>query len=212
MNVAVIGAGQIGTVIVKELLSRGHSVTAVVRTPSKVTLSDPKLKVVTGDVTSVASIAAAVAGHDAVVSAIGPDHSIGNNDILVDSAHNLIAALKQVGVKRLVIVGGAGSLEVAPGVRLIDTPEFPAAWLEGATKHADGLTIYRAENELEWTFFSPAAMIQPGERTGKFRLGGDTLLADAAGNSAISIEDYALALVDELETGAHIRQRFTIAY
>lgn len=213
MNIAVIGAGgQIGSVIVTEALSRGHSVTAVVRDPSKITRTDANLRVVAGDVTDVNSIAAAVAGHDAVISAIGPNHAIGNNDILRESAHNLIAGLKQAGVKRLLVVGGAGSLYVAPGVQLYDTPDFPEAWRAGAKKHGEALEVYRAEQELEWTFFSPAAVIQPGERTGKFRLGGDSVLADENGNSVISIADYAIAAIDELETPKHIRQRFTIAY
>lgn len=212
MKIAVIGAGNIGRVVIGEALSRGHTVTAIVRDPAKLTLSHPALSAAAGDVTDAASIAAAVAGHDAVVSAIGPNHAIGNIDILPQSVSTLIAALKQAGVRRLLVVGGAGSLEVAPGLRLYDTPEFPEAWRPAAKKHGEGLAILRAETALDWTFFSPAAIIEPGQRTGKFRLGGDQLLADASGNSRISIEDFAVAVVDELETPAHLRQRFTIAY
>ncbi len=212
MKIAVIGAGNIGKVIISEALSRGHQVTAVVRDPAKLTLSHAALSVTAGDVTDAASIAAAVAGHDAVVNAVGPNYAIGNIDILPQSVRTLITALKQAGVARLLVVGGAGSLEVAPGLRLYDTPDFPEARRPSAKKHGEGLALLRAETALEWTFFSPAAIIEPGQRTGTFRLGGDQLLADAAGNSRISIEDYAVAVVNELETPAHIRARFTIAY
>lgn len=213
MKVAVIGAnGNIGQRIVNELLSRDHQVTAVVRSASKITQSHPNLSVREADVTDVNSVASAVQGHDVVVSAVGPDHSIGNNDIFTTAAHNLMNALKQAGVKRLIIVGGAGSLEVSPGVRLVDTPAIPDDWRAGVLGQADALDVYRQETELEWTYFSPAAIIEPGERTGKFRLGGDQLVTDAEGKSVISIEDYAVALVDELERPAYIRQRFTVAY
>jgi putative NADH-flavin reductase len=213
MNIAVFGAGgQIGRVIVEEALNRGHTVTAVVRDPSKFALSHDRLRVTQGDALDTDSVAAVSAGHDAVVSAIGYSHVLNNIDILPQAAHSLIAGLKQAGVRRLLVVGGAGSLFVAPGVRLFDTPEFPEAWRAGAKKHGEALEIYRAERELGWTFFSPAGMIQPGARTGVFRLGGDNLLTDAEGRSNISTEDYAVAVVDELERPAHIRQRFTIAY
>jgi putative NADH-flavin reductase len=213
MDIAVIGAnGQIGQRIVEELLSRDHYVTAVVRNPEKFTLESDHLRVITGDVLDIDSIVAAVAGHEAVVSAIGPTHELGNNDIFQAAAHNLIIALKQANVKRLIVVGGAGSLEVSPGVRVVDTPAIPEAWREGVLGQAAALDIYREETELEWTYFSPAALIEPGERTGKFRLGGDQLVTDDAGNSKISIEDYAVALADELENRAYIRQRFTVAY
>jgi putative NADH-flavin reductase len=212
VKVAVFGAtGQIGSVIVNELLSRGHEVTAVVRDPANYTLTHDQLSVTIGDVSDVASIASAVAGHDAVVSSISSNRT-GNHEIFRESPINLINGLKQAGVKRLVVVGGAGSLEIN-GARLVDGPDFPADWFEGANAHADGLKIYRAEGaDIEWTFFSPAIMILPGERTGKFRLGGDSPVFDADGKSEISIEDYAVALVDELENPQHIRARFTIGY
>lgn len=213
MKVAIFGAtGQIGSVVVRELLERGHQVTAVVRDPASATLTFDHLSVTTGDVNDVESIASAVAGHDAVVSAISSNKD-GNHEIFRTSPINLIKGLTQAGVKRLVVVGGAGSLEVADGVRLIDTPDFPADWFEGANAHADGLKIYREQGaDLEWTFFSPAIMILPGERTGKFRLGKDNPVFDDEGKSEISIEDYAVALVDELENPQNIRARFTIGY
>ena len=124
----------------------------------------------------------------------------------------LLAAVKQSGVKRYLVVGGAGSLEVAPGVKLFDTPEFPAIYLDEARKGGAYLELLKAETGLDWTFLSPSALIQPGERTGKFRLGIDQLLVDAAGNSAISAEDFSVAMVDELEKPAHSRRRFTVGY
>ena len=144
-------------------------------------------------------------------SAYGPGH----DDVakLVTVAHVLIAGVTAAGVARLIVVGGAGSLEVAPGLKLVDTPEFPAAWKGLALAAGEALDVFRAEaNALEWTYFSPAAFIQPGARTGTFRLGGDQLVTDANGESKISAEDYAIALIDELEQPAHIRQRFTAAY
>ncbi len=132
---------------------------------------------------------------------------------MVDAARAQIAGLKAAGVKRLIVVGGAGSLEVAPGVQVVDTPEFPAAWKGIALAHRDALEVYRKEGgELEWTYFSPPALIEPGERTGKFRVGSDQLLVDGTGQSQISAEDYAIALLDEVETPRHVRKRFTAAY
>jgi uncharacterized protein len=132
---------------------------------------------------------------------------------IVDAAHALIAGLKTAGVRRLVVVGGAGSLEVASGVHLVDTPEFPAAWKGVALAHRDALSVYRAEaGDLDWTYVNPAAFIAPGERTGTFRLGGDRLMTDAHGQSRVSAEDFAIALLDEVEHPRHVRQRFTVAY
>jgi putative NADH-flavin reductase len=126
-------------------------------------------------------------------------------------AHSLITGLVQAGVRRLVIVGGAGSLEVAPGVQLVDTPEFPAAWKGIALAHRDALDVFRTA-ELDWTYISPAAFIEPGKRTGSFRIGSNQLITDAQGNSRISNEDYAVALVDEVEKGNFIRRQMTVAY
>jgi uracil phosphoribosyltransferase len=136
-------------------------------------------------------------------------------DPMLATGHSSVAAVgavKEAGVKRLIVVGGAGSLEVAPGLQLIDTPQFPDAYRPEASAGRDFLNALRAETSLDWTFLSPSALFEPGERTGKFRLGGDQLLADAAGQSRISMEDYAIALVDEIETPKHVRQRFTVGY
>ena len=131
---------------------------------------------------------------------------------LVDAAHALMEGLRKAGTRRLLVVGGAGSLEVAPGKLLMDTPEFPAAWKSLAKSAADALAVYRREKVLEWTYLSPAGFIEPGDRTGKYRTGDDTLVTDGQGKSFISMEDYAVAVVDELEKPRHVRKRFTVAY
>jgi putative NADH-flavin reductase len=212
MKVALYGAsGIIGQRILNEALSRRHTVTAVVRDPSKVPARN-SVQVVAGNVLDPQSVAATVTGHDAVITAFGPS---GGQDpqTVAEAARALVTGLKAAGVKRLVVVGGAGSLEVAPGVKLIDTPQFPAGLKPIAQAHSDALDVYRRDGtDLDWTYLSPAALIEPGERTGQFRLGGDQLLTDAQGQSRISAEDYAIALLDEVETPKQVRQRFTVAY
>ena len=207
MNVVVIGAtGKTGSRIVTELLRRGHTVTAVARDVSKLRED------VTGkqnDLSDVDSIAAILAGETAVVSAYGPPYE--NTDQLIWVTERLIAAVKKAGKARLIVVGGAGSLEVAPGVTLLASGHLPAAWIPIATSHDTVLKVIRA-SDINWTYFSPAAYFEPGERTGKFRLGTNQLISDAKGESRISMEDYAIALVDELETPQHERERFTIGY
>ncbi|MEZ2410028.1 NAD(P)-dependent oxidoreductase [Bosea sp. RCC_152_1] len=203
MKIALIGAsGFIGSRLLAELTSRGHNVTAIVRNPEKVA-AKPGVTAVKGDVFDKDGLAKLLAGHDAVISAV---------HFSASDPQTLLAAVKQSGVKRYLVVGGAGSLEVAPGVKLFDTPDFPAAYLDEARKGGAFLDLLKPEQGLDWTFLSPSALIQPGERTGKFRLGTDQLLVDAEGNSAISAEDYAVALVDELEKPAHSRRRFTVGY
>jgi putative NADH-flavin reductase len=203
MKVAVIGAsGNIGSQIVAEALSRGHTITAVARNPERVaTLAG--LTAVRGDLADPSGFAAALKGHDAIVSAVR---------FKSFQPAQLIDAVKSSGVKRLIVVGGAGSLEVRPGVTLIETPEFPAASREEGQAGSLMLETLRAETLLDWSFLSPSAAIRPGERTGKFRLGGDQLLIGEDGKSRISIPDYAIALVDELESARHIRKRFTVGY
>ena len=216
MKIVLFGAGgMIGSRVAAEALGRGHQVTAVARNPEKLAGADPRLTVVQGDVLIAESVAEVVRGADAVVSAVGPGFAPGADpQMLVASSHSLIEGLKRAGVKRVIIVGGAGSLEVAPGVQLVDTPEFPEPWKPGALAARDALKVWRgdAAAELEWTYFSPAALIEPGERTGAYRTGTEQLVADDAGNSRISAEDYAAALVDELERRNHVRGRFTAAY
>lgn len=210
MKIALFGSGMIGSRIAREALARGHEVTLVARTPGKAGLHHAKLKEVSGDARDVASIAAAVKGHDAVISAVGA--GTGDQSGLLQATEALLKGVKQSGVKRLLVVGGAGTLEVAPGLQLVDAPTFPDAYKPPALAHRQVLERVRGEQELDWTYLSPAALILPGERTGKFRLGGDQLLVDDKGESRISAEDYAVALIDELERPQHSRKRFTLAY
>jgi putative NADH-flavin reductase len=202
MKVALIGAsGQAGSRLLAELSRRGHRVTAIARDPEKIAAL-PGVTAKKGDVFDKAGLAALIEGHDAAISAVR--FTAGDPKLLIE-------AVKAAGVKRYFVVGGAGSLEVAPGVKLIDTPQFPAAYKPEAAKGGEFLDLLRKEHDLEWTFLSPSAMVGPGERTGKFRLGTDQLLTNDEGSS-ISWEDYAIAAVDELEKPAHVRQRFTVGY
>jgi putative NADH-flavin reductase len=202
MNVALVGAtGNAGSRILAELSRRGHAVTAIVRNPEKVP-TQANVTARKGDVGDQGRLSELLAGHDVAVSAVHFTQS---------DPHKLIGAARDSGVKRYLVVGGAGSLEVAPGVRLIDTPDFPSAYKAEASAGAAFLDLLRQERELDWTFISPSAMFVPGERTGRFRLGKDQLLTNEQGSS-ISFEDYAIALVDEAEKPAHSRQRFTVGY
>jgi uncharacterized protein len=202
MKVALIGAsGAGGSRLLAELTHRGHQVTAIARHPENVAIL-PGVTARKGDVFDKAGLVALVKGHDAVISSV---HFTASDPKL------LIEAVKESGVKRYFVVGGAGSLEVAPGVKLFDTPQFPSAYKAEATKGGEFLDLLRKEKELDWTFLSPSAVIGPGERTGKFRLGKDQLLTHDKGSN-ISWEDYAIAAVDELERPAHIRERFTVGY
>ena len=215
MKIVLFGAtGQVGRRIAREALERGHQVTGVARDPSRAQAPDPRVTLVRGDATDPASVAGVARGADAVVSSVSPrPGSTGSAPSLVDVARGVIAGLKEAGVKRLVVVGGAGSLEVAPGVALLDAPGFPDAYRAEAEEGRDSLAVYRTEADgLDWTFLSPAVVIQPGERTGRYRTTGDQLLADAQGNSTISYEDYAVALLDELEQPKHVGRRFGVAY
>jgi uncharacterized protein len=203
MKVALIGAsGNVGSRILAELLSRGHEVTGIVRHPEKLPAHEG-LTAKRGDINDEAGLARPLAGHDAVISSVKFQSM---------EPRILIGAVKRAGVKRLLVVGGAGSLEVAPNMQLVDTPDFPDAYKPEALASRDFLNELRGERELDWTFLSPSALFVPGKRTGKFRLGTDRLLVGANGESKISMEDYAIALVDELETPRHSRQRFTIGY
>ena len=208
MIVVLYGAsGMIGSRILKELLHRGHVVTAVVRNPEKISVVGAYT--VMGDVIDPASVASTAKGADAAISAYAPPPDDPN--MLWQAIRSLLAGLHIGGVHRLIVVGGAGSLEASPGVQLIDTPEFPAAWKPIALAHRDVLPILKGSN-LAWSYLSPAASIYPGERTGTFRLGDTRLVTDAHGQSRISAEDYAVALVDELENPRHLRRQFTLGY
>ena len=210
MKITLFGAtGTIGQGILKEALTRGHQVTAVLRDPSKLSAAD-HLTVVKGDVFDPASVVAAARGQDAVISAFGPGLE-GEPQTLVRCAHALIEGTKKAGVRRLIVVNGAGSLEVAPGVQLIDTPQFPESWRPLGRAHRDALAVYRTA-DLDWTAISPAAIIEPGQRSGHYRSGTEQLLVDEKGNSSITVEDFAIAVLDELEHPKNVRRRMTVAY
>ena len=216
MRVVLYGAtGMIGSRVLKELLSRGHTVTAVLRDPSKLK-PENNLKIEKGDMLDADSIAKLAWGADVVISAYAPPVEPPGPDPakvspLVSATRALISGARRAGAPRIIMVGGAGSLEVSPGLQILDSPGFPDAYKPIALAHRDAFYVLR-ECDLNWTYFSPAMMIQPGERTGKFRLGKDSLISDEKGNSSISAEDYAVALVDEVEQGRHTKQRFTIGY
>jgi len=202
MKIALIGAsGQVGTRLLQELSDRGHAITAIARNPDKIAKL-PGVTAVKGDVFDKDGLAALIKGHDAVISAV---------HFTASDLDTLIAAVRASGVKRYLVVGGAGSLEVAPGKRLVDTPEFPAIYKAEALKGADFLEKLRTISDLDWTFLSPSALFVAGERTGKYRLGKDALLTNDKGSS-ISFEDYAIVMADEIEKPKHIRQRFTVGY
>lgn len=201
-KIALIGAsGNAGSRILKELSDRGHKVTAIARSPEKIA-SLPNVVAKQGDVFDKAGLLELLKGHDAVISAV---HFTASDPV------TLIEAVRASGVPRYLVVGGAGSLEIAPGQRVVDLPDFPAAYKAEATKGAEFLDRLKGEKQLDWTFLSPSAEFVPGERTGKFRIGKDELLSNAEG-SRISFEDYAIALVDEIEKPQHSRQRFTVGY
>jgi putative NADH-flavin reductase len=203
MKIAVVGAsGQAGSRIVAELSRRGHHVTAIARNPDKIA-AQPQVTAVKGDAHDQAALTDLLRGHDVAVSSI---------HFLASDPAKLIGAAKASGVGRYLVVGGAGSLEVAPGVRLVTTPGFPALYKAEAEKGAAFLDLLTLEKDLNWTFLSPSALFTAGERTGKFRLGTDQLLTGADGKSWISFEDFAVALADEIERPAHIRKRFTVGY
>jgi putative NADH-flavin reductase len=213
MKIALIGAtGFVGSAILQEALNRGHEVTAIVRNPEKLP-ARPKLHPQKGDVYDEEEVARLAAGHDAVISAFNPGWS--NPDIYnqqVKGTRAIISGVKKAGIKRLLFVGGAGSLEVKPGIQSVDLPGFPSEYKQGALATREALTMLRQETGLEWSFLSPSADVFPGQRTGQFRLGTDQLLKDARGESRISVQDYAMAMIDEVEKPQHVRQRFTAGY
>lgn len=202
MKVAVLGAsGRAGSEITRELARRGHRVVAVARKPEAIPIL-PNVTPTRGDASDPVALATLIEGVDAVISAL--HHNV--------AAETLLGALKSAGVPRLLVTGGAGSLEVAPSVRLIDTPDFPEAFKPYALPGVAFLDDLRDEADIDWTFFSPAALIEEGPRTGVFRTGADQLIVDDKGDSRISFADYAIAMVDELEQHRHSRARFTAAY
>ena len=212
MKIALFGAtGHIGQGILDEALARGYDVVAVVRDASRLPQQNAKLTVVTGDVAKPESWSAAVRGADAAVASLSARRD-GDPELVPSNARVLIENLPKAGVSRLFWVGGAGTLEVAPGKRVIDDAHFPAAWKPEAEAQGKALEVFRASQGITWTYLSPAALIEPGERTGKYRVGGEQLLVDAEGNSRISIADYAAGLLDRVEKRDAENKRITLAY
>jgi putative NADH-flavin reductase len=210
MKVALYGAtGKAGSRILQELLGRGHQVTVIVRDPAKIPQPTAGVLVKRDDLSDPDKIAAAVNGSEAVISAYGPPAD--DPDAIVGVTQRQVDAIGRGTNTRLLVVGGAGGLFVAPGVALVDSGYLPEAALPIARAHVKVLNVLRA-SKIDWTYLAPAAYFSPGERTGKFRLGKDELIANAQQESRISMEDYAIALVDELEQRRHSRQRFSIGY
>ncbi|MFI1469279.1 NAD(P)-dependent oxidoreductase [Streptomyces wuyuanensis] len=214
-KIAIFGAnGTVGTRIVDEALDRGHHVTAVVRDPSKYTRSAADLTVVTGDVLDPSSVASVAEGQDVVVSAVGGGNGPGHLAVIGPSAESLIEGLRMSGdaAPRLIAVGGAGSLRTPPGSLVWDVEGLPEDLLQTMHAHGDALDYYRTVSDVKWTNFSPSTSFAPGERTGTYRTALDDLVVDEDGNSDISTEDYAVALIDEIENPQHIGERFTAGY
>ncbi|MES2508848.1 MAG: NAD(P)-dependent oxidoreductase [Pseudomonadota bacterium] len=213
MKIALIGAtGFTGAPVLAELLARGHQVTALARNPAKLP-AQSGLTVVTADALDEKQVAAAVAGHDAVISAYNPGWSEPKiHDLFLQGSHAILQGIKLAGVKRVLAIGGAGSLYVAPGLQLVDTPQFPAEYKQGALAARELLTRLEKETSLDWTLISPPIGLAPGERTGKYRLGANDLLPGQGDVPAgISVADLAVAIVDEIEKPQHLKKRFTAA-
>ena len=211
-KIAIIGAsGYVGTALLNEAVKRGHQVSALVRHPEKIT-ANANVAAVKADVLDTDGLAALLKGHDLVISAYNPGWQEADiRNIHIKGSKSITEAVKKAGIKRLIAVGGAGSLEIN-GAQLVDSPEFPAEYKEGALGARQALNDLKAENELDWSFVSPAILLVPGEATGTFRLGKDSPVFDDKGESKITVGDLAAAILDEAEQGKHIRQRFTAAY
>ncbi|WP_428944719.1 NAD(P)-dependent oxidoreductase [Pantoea sp. FN060301] len=205
MKIALIGStGYVGSKLLAEALERGHEVTAIVRNINSISLNDRNLSVKVADA---GDLTAALNGHDVVISAYNPGADSDGSTTLA-----IIEGVKRAGVSRFLVVGGAGTLLLPSGERVVDQKNFPAEWKEGALRTARFLEQLENERQLDWVFLSPAAMLVPGERTGQYRVGKDHLLVNSSGESRISLEDYAVAMLDEAEQPQHHRERFTVAY
>jgi len=210
MKIALIGAsGFVGSALLKEAAARGHSVTAIVRNPGKIAEAKG-VSAVKADVTDAATLTALLKGHDVVVSAF--NGGWGDPDIYakhIAGSKAIAAAAKAAGV-RLIEIGGAGSLHAPDGSQLVDSPEFPAAYKDGARAARDALTALQQGDWKDWTLVSPPITLAPGQRTGRYRLGADNPVFDAKGECHISVEDFAVAVLDEAETQKHSGKRFTV--
>lgn len=217
-DIILIGAsGFVGSAILEEALNRGHKVTALVRNPEKIQVKNENLTVLAVDATDVEALSKVAAGKDAVISAYNPGWGNPRQyEEILENNPKIIEGVKKSGVQRLLVVGGAGVLYVQPGVRLMDSGTLPAEWIPAVKGQGElFLNVLSKENDIDWVYFAPPANLGnmgKGIRTGKYRLGTDTLLADEKGDSFISVEDYAVAMIDELEQEAHHKALFTAAY
>jgi len=211
MKLIIFGAsGLLGTRLVSEALLRGHEVTGVARGLDGLRERNRPIRTVAADATDPTSVAEVASGHDVALSAVTV-HA--QPEMLVDAARGLLDGLARAGVPRLIVAGGAGSLRVASGQRLMDTPDFHSEWEPEARAQADALAVYEAyTGPVEWSYVSPAALLEPGQRSGRYQLGDDELLFDESGRSRISMEDFAIAMLDEAENSRHVRRRFTAAH
>ncbi len=214
-KIVLIGAsGFVGSAILKEALDRGHYVTGVVRHPEKITVLHKNLIVKTGDVSFRDTVSEVSKGADAVISAYNPGWK--NPDIAKETTRVyriILEGVRQAGVKRFLVTGGAGSLFISPGKRLMDAGLMPESFLPAVKALAEFyLHDLESEQSIDWVFFSPAGILEPGQRTNKFRLGKDDLIVNSHGESKISVQDYAVAMIDELEKPSHHQERFTIGY
>lgn len=211
MRIALIGAtGFIGSAIRQEALSRGHTVTALVSHPDKLEPAG-KLDVQKADVFDTNRLASQLAGHDVVISAFSGHADADVYGYYVKGIHSIVDAARAAHSPRLLVVGGAGSLEVQPGVQLLDTPDFPSQWKATAEGARTALKLLRETRDIDWTMLSPPPMIHPGTRSGRYRTGRDAVIMGEKGPDDISLEDYAVAMIDEAEQGKHRRERFTVA-
>ena len=211
MKIALIGAsGYVGSALRDEALARGHQVSALAGHPEKLP-AHPKLTALKVDVMNEQALADKLRKHHAVISAFSGHAQPDVRAYYVQGMRHILNAVRLAGVPRLLVVGGAGALNVGPGQALLDTPDFPKEWKATAEGARDALTLLRA-CDLDWTMLAPSAMLEPGRRTGQFRLGKDDLLVDDKGDSRISTQDYAMAMLDEVERPRHTRMRFTVGY
>lgn len=213
MKIGLIGGtGFVGSAILAELLQRDHAVTALARHPTRF-MPRERLTVVRADAMKEAQVAASLVDHDAVISAFNPGWSeVRLYELFMRGSRAIFAGVRQAGVKRFLMVGGAGSLYAAPGVHVLDLPDFPSEWKSSARATRDALELLRGETTLAWTYVSPPVLLQPGARKGRYRVGGDAPLMDGDRPGRISVADLAVAIVDEIEMPRHVRQRFTVAY
>ena len=211
MKIALIGAsGYVGSALRDEALARGHQLRGLAGHPEKLP-AHPRLTAFKVDVMNEAALAEKLRGHKLVISAFSGHAQPDVRGYYVEGMKHILNATRIAAVPRLLVVGGAGALNVAPGVALLDTPNFPKEWKGTAEGARDALALLQA-SDLDWTMLAPSAMLEPGRRTGQFRLGKDDLLVDEKGDSRISTQDYAMAMLNEAELPRHSRQRFTVGY